>query len=440
MRFLFPALVSVVALAGAVTAADPPPVFPPIDVQVLAHPRAFVAGGVAHVAYELHVRNLSPRRLTFERIEVRDRAQPSRPALLSLAGEALDAALLRPGAPLDDPDRRVLTAGRTVMFFAWIQAPPHAVPATLTHRVTVRADAPAGTVEINGVDVAVSMKAPRVIAAPLAGDLWLAGNGPDNGVAHRRVLMALSGAGRFPQRFAIDWVRLFPDGRTFNGVATNNRSYRAFGAEALAVADATVVETTDGIPENVPDPTARAVPMTPATIGGNFVLLDLGNETYALYAHLQPGSLRVKKGDRVRRGQIVGLVGNTGNSTEPHLHFQVADRRSPLDAEGIPYGIAAFDLQADPKTVTPALKPLGGSLAIDSSELGRWTSAAASRRENEMPMMNAIVRFQREKPPPERYPRSVRKPARTSSENSCGCSHAAKCPPLSSVLKWTRFG
>ena len=94
--------------------------------------------------------------------------------------------------------------------------------------------------------------------APLSGDLWLAGNGPDNSVGHRRTLMALAGEARFAQRFAIDWVRLFPDGRTFHGDPKDNRSYRAFGAEALAVADATVVETKDDIPENQPDPVARA--------------------------------------------------------------------------------------------------------------------------------------------------------------------------------------
>ena len=413
MRSASTAVVFVAVLAAStVIAGDLPPVFPPIDVQVLARPRAFVAAGVAHVVYELHVRSLSSRRLTLERVDIRDRAEPlSRPPLLCLEGAVLDAALMRPGAPLDDPERRVLTAGRTAILYVWIQVSPHAVPATLTHRFAVRADTPApahahdqvlgppqiggGSIEIRGVDVPVSMKAPPVISAPLAGDMWLAGNGPDNSVGHRRVMMALAGEGRFPQRFAIDWVRMFPDGRTFQGDPKDNRSYRAFGAEALAVADATVVETKDGIPENQPDPVARAVLITPATVGGNFVLLDLGNEAYAFYAHLQPGTLRVKRGDRVRRGQVLALVGNTGNSTEPHLHFQMGDRRSSLDAEGIPYAIASFDLQADPKDVTPALKPVGDSLGIDPSRLAAWATTPVQRRENEMPMMNALVRFRR---------------------------------------------
>jgi hypothetical protein len=404
-------VMAVVALAaGAVMAGDLPPVFPPIDVQVLARPRAFVAAGTAYVVYELHVRSLSSRRVTLERVEVRDRQAPAgRPPLLDLQGATLDAALMRPGAPLDDPERRVLTAGRTAILYVWLQTPPQAVPAVVTHRFIARAETPTpanandqvlgppqvagGSVEITGVDVPVGMAAPPVIGAPLAGDLWLAGNGPDNNVGHRRVMMALAGEGRFPQRFAIDWVRLFPDGHTFQGDPEDNRSYRAFGAEALAVADATVVETKDGIPENRPDPVARAVAITPQTVGGNFVLLDLGQEAYAFYAHLQPGSLRVQRGDHVRRGQVLALVGNTGNSTEPHLHFQLGDRRSSLDAEGIPYAIGSFDQLASPAAVTPALKTVGDSLAIDPAELSKWTASPAQRRQNEMPMMNALVRF-----------------------------------------------
>lgn len=413
MRSLSVAIASVVALAAAAVAAeDLPAVFPPVDVQVLAHPRAFVAAGAAHIVYELHVRSLSSRRVTLERVEVRDRDQPAaRPPLLDLEGATLDAALMRPGAPLDDTERRVLTPGRTAVVYVWVRTPPNAMPAMLTHRFVVRAETPSpanahdqvlgppqaggGVVEIAGVDVPVVKKTLPIVSAPLAGDMWLAGNGPDNSVGHRRVMMALAGEGRFPQRFAIDWIRLFPDGRTFQGDPKDNRSYRAFGAEALAAADATVVETTDGIPENRPDPTARAVPITPATVGGNFVLLNLGGGAYAFYAHLQPGSLRVKRGDRVRRGQVLALVGNTGNSTEPHLHFHVGDRPSSLDAEGIPYAMASFDLQADPKDVTPALQPVGDSLGVDPSTLARWTSAPPKRRDDEMPMMNALVRFRR---------------------------------------------
>ena len=66
---------------------------------------------------------------------------------------------------------------------------------------------------------------------------------------------------------------------------------------------------------------------------------------HAFYAHLQPGSIRVKVGDRVHRGQILGLVGNTGNSTEPHLHFHISDASSPLGSEGLPYLLPSFEVE-----------------------------------------------------------------------------------------------
>jgi murein DD-endopeptidase MepM/ murein hydrolase activator NlpD len=79
------------------------------------------------------------------------------------------------------------------------------------------------------------------------------------------------------------------------------------------------------------------VPITSETVAGNHIVLDLGGGRYAFYAHFQPGSLKVKVGDRVTRGQVIGLVGNSGNSTEPHLHFHISDGVSPLGSEGLPY-------------------------------------------------------------------------------------------------------
>jgi murein DD-endopeptidase MepM/ murein hydrolase activator NlpD len=167
-------------------------------------------------------------------------------------------------------------------------------------------------------------------------------------------------------------MRLYEDGRTSKGDPSKNASYRAYGADVLAVADAVVQETHDKIPENVPDPIARAVPITPETLGGNFVLLDLGDGAYAFYAHLQPGSLTVTKGDRVHEGQVLARVGNTGNSTEPHLHFHVVDRNSAFDAEGVPYAFRSFDLEASSDQVTPAISPAGDSLQLDAAALAKW--------------------------------------------------------------------
>jgi murein DD-endopeptidase len=336
-------------------------------------------------------------------------ASPDTPPLLRLEGDALEAALRLLGAPPDATEKGVLPGGRTALVFVWVTLRAGTFPRALAHRFAIRLASPDGgahsadahatrvtdetALVVSGVDVAVSKREPRVIGPPLEGDHWLAANGPGNEPDHRRTLLALAGEGRIAQRFAIDWVRLFEEGRTFRGDPRNNASYRAFGAKVLAVADGIVLDTLDGLPENVPDPVARAVPITPTTVSGNYILVDMGDEAHAVYAHLQPGSLTVTKGDRVRRGQTLALVGNTGNSSEPHLHFHMADRPRPIDAEGIPYAFAVFGLEAAPELVTPAMKPVGGSLEIEPSSLARWKAAPPQRREREIPLLNALVTF-----------------------------------------------
>ena len=192
------------------------------------------------------------------------------------------------------------------------------VPASLHHRITV------GDRSVEGGAIAVQTAKPVVLGPPLRGSDWFAGNGPSNTSIHRRAMIALAGKASIAQRFAIDWVKMGADGSTVDGDRKDNKNYHAYGSEVLAVADAVVTSTKDGIPENVPGPKSRAVPISLETIGGNYVVLDLGGGRFAFYAHLQPGSLQVKPGDRVRRGQLLGRVGNSGNSTEPHLHFMSA--------------------------------------------------------------------------------------------------------------------
>jgi hypothetical protein len=182
------------------------------------------------------------------------------------------------------------------------------------------------------------------IGPPLRGGVWLAGNGPSARSGHRRALIPISGAPSIAQRFAIDYVKVNETDSTYSGDRLKNENYFAEGNDALAVANGRVVAVKDGIPENVPGVNSRAVPITLETVGGNHVIIDIGDGRFAFYAHLKPGTIRVKVGDVVTRGQVIGLVGNTGNSTEPHLHFHIADANSPLGSEGVPYGYDSFEV------------------------------------------------------------------------------------------------
>lgn len=320
--------------APSSTAPKPPPSFPfgpPIELSVPLAPTPFLGGdGKTYLAYEVHVSNFSALELLLGRLEVLGEHGP----LATYEGPELNAMLALPGST-GVSDRRTLPAGRRAVAYVWL-AVSGPIPAELRHRMTI------GSASAEGARIRPVATRAVEIGPPLTGADWLAANGPGPSAGHRRALITVEGRARIAQRFAIDWVRLGPTGGTFSGDQKDNRSYRAYGADVLAVADAVVAATKDGIPENVPGPTSRAVPITLDTVGGNYIVLDLGNGRFAFYAHLQPGSLRVKPGDRVRRGQVIGLVGNSGNSTEPHLHFHVSDGASPLGAEGLPYAIAGM--------------------------------------------------------------------------------------------------
>jgi murein DD-endopeptidase MepM/ murein hydrolase activator NlpD len=164
--------------------------------------------------------------------------------------------------------------------------------------------------------------------------------------------LIFDGRAAISRRYAIDWVQS-KDGATFSGDALDKRSYYAYGKDVLAVADGTVVTANDGLPENVPghhESFHPAVPITIETIAGNAITLDLGSGQFAHYLHLQPGSLRVKAGDRVRRGQILAQIGNSGDSREPHLHFQVTTSSNVMDGEGVPYLIDHYRARAADNT------------------------------------------------------------------------------------------
>ncbi len=186
--------------------------------------------------------------------------------------------------------------------------------------------------------------------------------------------MAVNGLLRVPERFAIDWIKLDANGRVFTGDAAKLASYAYYGTPIHAAAAGTVVNLYDGADEQVPNQPARGI--TTENIGGNMVVIDIGGHAFAFYAHMQRGSLKVRLGDHVVAGQVIGLLGNTGNSTAPHLHFHVMDSPSPLDANGLPYVFTHFTSQgviaagSDDALEHGTPVKLDPRLATDTRELG----------------------------------------------------------------------
>lgn len=155
--------------------------------------------------------------------------------------------------------------------------------------------------------------------------------------------MVLGGRATQDCRHAIDWKRT-ANGASFSGAEGDIASYYSNGQQVLAVANGTVARIKDGIPNNKPGHVgAEALNLTFETIAGNTIALDLGQGQYAHYMHLQPGSLRVKVGQRVRQGDVIALVGNSGSSFEPHLHFEVTTSAETLTGEGLPYLLDEYD-------------------------------------------------------------------------------------------------
>ena len=213
----------------------------------------------------------------------------------------------------------------------------------------------------------------------------MVGDGCCDSIRHVRALLPLDGHLYLAQRFAIDWERVDRTGRVFTGDPKSVRSYRIYDEPVFAVADGTVIAARNDLGDQSPGRLPEGLPLDEAD--GNFAIIDLGNDVYALYAHMRRGSVMVSAGQGVHRGQQIGNVGNSGNTQAPHLHFQLMDAPSALSANGVPYvfdhyavtavdaaGTADFDraeATGTPMTLSRKKPPIPeqGSLPLDLSIL-----------------------------------------------------------------------
>ena len=364
-RLICPLLACVIVLLCSPTHAQYPPadlkknpflLGVPVDLSVPEPPVAFQGTDRKfHLAYELHLTNFSKADLMLKQLEVLDDSTGNVLANYSSSGLKERLRSLASSTPSQS-----LPEGSVDVVFIWLDFTSPDVPRTLKHRLQVFAPVfPRQKVQVvEGGSTQVAEEA-RVIGPPLRGGGWYAANGPSNDSHHRRTLIAVGGRARIPERFATDWARE-ENGELLKGDSSKNSNYFGYGAEVLAVADATVVYVLDGVPENRGDAETRTAPITLKNIGGNCVILDIGQHQFAFYAHLQPHSIRVNIGDHVNRGQALALVGNSGNATGPHLHFQISDANSELATEGLPFVFDSVELvgrASDDEKFTPLPHP-----------------------------------------------------------------------------------
>jgi hypothetical protein len=364
-------------MACAARGAGPEPLRQSFDLRVPDAPHAARTDGGMRVFEELHLTNFTETPLRLERIDVVDVQDGD--VLATFAGKALVQRLAIVGSPTAAQDGIVPPGRRGVVYAEWL-ARGHR-PQAIKHVVTYTAPPDSGPGAVRGARARVSYASGAALGPPLRGGPWVAVHGAAWAHGHRRVFNTVDGKARIPGRFAVDWIRVDAAGRVAQGDPDVPGHWLGYGADVLAVADATVVAVRDGMAESA------SVSGNPkhalAEDAGNYVAMRLGDGRYAFYEHLRPGSIVVAPGQRVRRGDVLGKLGFTGASTGPHLHFHVADGPSPTGSEGRPFELDAFDL-------------LGRY--DDLGRLGKagWTPRQedeAGQRHDEWPAENAVVRF-----------------------------------------------
>lgn len=353
----------------------------PLAADVLSPPLPVMGSDARrHLVYELRLANTTGGEAQLKSVEVIDRA--SGKVLLGLDRGDIGKHLSlggRRGAESAD----LGAAQFGVLFLHVALDAGDAVPRTLAHRVAGHFAQPGIDFTMTVADVTVADRPPVVLGPPLMGTGYLAGDGCCDTIRHVRALLTLDGRFALAQRFAIDWEQADARDRLVSGDPKVLTNYTIFGKAVLAVAAGTVVAARNDLAEQVPGALPAGLPLD--EVDGNFVVLDIGGGAYVNYAHMQPGSVTVAAGAKVGRGDVLGKVGNSGNSQAPHLHLHVMDGPSPLLSNGLPYvfdqftllaidqaGTADFDkaeATGSPLTLTPQSPPqrLRNALPLDLS-------------------------------------------------------------------------
>jgi hypothetical protein len=324
-----------------------------LEMRVPFEPTAFASAGHTYLAYELYLTNFANSPLTLSRVEVLDADAAVHKPIAVFEGPQLDAVLQPLGvqAPADGGgNTHPLAPGGSMVVFMWAAFDPRTpVPNKLRHRIVVADSA------VEGAVIGTHHIELKVLRGPVLGTDWLASDAPSNDADnhHRRGIFIVGGQALISRRYAIDWMQV-ENGASFSGDARDKRAYYSYGKSVVAVADATVVTARDGLPDNVPghntpghEGFSPAVPITMETVAGNTITLDLGSGQFAYYCHLQRGSVRVKVGERVKRGQVMALIGASGDAREPHLHFDITNSPKFLTGDGLPYLIDHYRAQAE---------------------------------------------------------------------------------------------
>ena len=265
------------------------------------------------------------------------------------------------------------------------------LPRVLEHRLVASSRPPPGpSFTYRGLVGRVRMARSQIeLGPPVRPGIWVANEGCcTNPTHHRRGLVGVDGILQVAQRHAIDWFRLDRGFNAWTGDPSRLRSYPSYREPLIAAAAGRVVRAMDGVRENQPQGTLPDLPPISETVG-NHVTLRVAPGVHLLYAHMTPGSVRVRVGQRVRRGQVLGLLGNSGNSSTPHLHFEVMTRPTFFPTDSLPYAFERFRFLGQ---ITEEFTD--EDLALQSTGALTFKRARPQNvRRGQMPLDNNVVGF-----------------------------------------------
>lgn len=366
-----------------------------LQVSVLKSPVPVKTSQGEVLVYELNLFNAGNHPVRVGRIEVLDEQQKLLKAYADkeLANNNFMYAKSDQGAFTKKGSNTFVELGKGMGAFVylWVPVRKNQAPRQLFHKiwqVMPKADKDNFNVEVTDYKVPVSQRKPVLLGKPLNGTNWVAEGALSPDSYHRRAILPLDNKFYLAQRYAVDWVQICPDGREERGGLKENVHWNAFGQQVLAAVDGVVTQVHEGVKENTPPGLPKPTPPV-EDVSGNHVVLKFkqdGQDYYMLYAHLQPGSIRVKKGEVVKEGQVLGLLGNTGNSSQAHLHMQVMDSDNELKAEGVPF------------VFKDSVQLLGQAQSVDS-DYGVWKAflPKPSAFKGMMPSENQVFQFSTEK-------------------------------------------
>jgi hypothetical protein len=381
--------------SAGVAGTAPGPELTGFAASVLTRPSAVRGSdGRLHIAYELVLTGATPFAVDVERVEVRD-ARTHR-VLLSLGGDALSSRMNpvggAPAGVTPPPTTLIGPSGSAVIWLDVLVRRNARLPGGLEHRIVSSTRPPPGEESIAFTSlvgrVPLRARPPLELGPPVGSGIWGAGEGCcDNETHHRRGLLVVDGNQVVPQRFAIDWMRLDQQHRAWVGDPARLSSYLSYGQPLIAAAGGRVVEALDRFPDQRPPD--NPTPPTFVDLPGNHVTLRVGPGSYLIYAHMKPGSVRVRVGERVRRGQVLGQLGNSGNSATPHLHLQAQTTRS-FASDGLPFVFRRFRFLGQITSPDLSDETLG---LRSNGQLPFAPASGSGTRRDQMPLDRSVVRF-----------------------------------------------